>query len=56
MPSHDSTDQNYADIVVLEHELKSLSVMFSQADIFKIMGPNSAAYVGMGSRIGILEV
>ncbi len=50
-----STDQNYADIVVLEHELKSLSVMFSQADIFKIMGPNSAAYVGMGSQIGTLE-
>jgi imidazolonepropionase-like amidohydrolase len=50
-----STDQNYADIVVLEHELKSLSVMFSQADIIKIMGPNSAAYVGMGSQIGTLE-
>ncbi len=50
-----STDQNYADIVVLEHELKSYSVMFSQADIFKIMGPNSAAYVGMGSQIGTLE-
>ena len=29
--------------------------MFSQADIFKIMGPNSAAYVGMGSQIGTLE-
>ncbi len=50
-----STDQNYADIVVLEHELKSLSVMFSQADIIKIMGPNSAAYVGMSSQIGTLE-
>jgi imidazolonepropionase-like amidohydrolase len=50
-----STDQNYADIVVLEHELKSFSIMFSMADIFKIMGPNTAAYVGMGDQIGTLE-
>jgi imidazolonepropionase-like amidohydrolase len=51
-----STDQNYADKVVLEHELKSFSIMFSMADIFQIMGPNSAAYVGMGDKIGTLEV
>jgi imidazolonepropionase-like amidohydrolase len=50
-----STDQNYADIVVLEHELKSFSIMFSMADIFKIMGPNTATYVGMGDQIGTLE-
>jgi imidazolonepropionase-like amidohydrolase len=50
-----STDQNFADIVVLEHELKSFSIMFSMADIFKIMGPNSAAYVGMADQIGTLE-
>jgi imidazolonepropionase-like amidohydrolase len=50
-----STDQNYADTVVLEHELKSFSIMFSMADIFKIMGPNSAAYVGMADQIGTLE-
>lgn len=50
-----STDQNYADIVVLEHELKSFSIMFSMQDIFKIMGPNSAAYVGMADQIGTLE-
>ena len=50
-----STDQNYADLVVLEHELKSFSIMFSMHDIFQIMGPNTAAYVGMGDQIGTLE-
>ena len=50
-----STDQSYDDLVVLEHELKSYSITFSQADIFKIMGPNSAAYVGMADQIGTLE-
>ena len=50
-----STDQNYADILVLEHELKSFSIMFSMQDIFKIMGPNTAKYVGMGDQIGTLE-
>jgi imidazolonepropionase-like amidohydrolase len=50
-----STDQNYADLVVLEHELKSFSIVFSMADIHRIMGPNSAEYVGLGSQIGTLE-
>jgi imidazolonepropionase-like amidohydrolase len=50
-----STDQNYADIVVLEHELKSFSIMFSMQDIFQIMGPNTAQYVGMADQIGTLE-
>jgi imidazolonepropionase-like amidohydrolase len=50
-----STDQNAADLVVLEHELKSYSVMFSMADIHKIIGPNSARYVGMADQIGTLE-
>ena len=50
-----STDQNYADLVVLEHELKSFSLMFSMADIFRIIGPNAAEYVGMASQIGTIE-
>jgi imidazolonepropionase-like amidohydrolase len=50
-----STDQNYADIVVLEHELKSYSIVFSMQDIHRIMGPNSARYVGMADQIGTLE-
>lgn len=49
------TDQNYADLVVLEHELKSYSVMFSMADIIRIMGPNTAEYLHMSDQIGTLE-
>ncbi len=41
--------------MVLEQELKSLSIVFSMADIHRIMGPNSARYVGMDSQIGTLE-
>src|SRR5687768_2439660 len=50
-----STDQNFADLAVLEHELKSFSIVFSMADIHRIIGPNSARYVGMADRIGTLE-
>ena len=49
------TDQNYADVVVLEHELKSYSVMFSMQDIFRIIGPNTAEYLHMSDQIGTLE-
>jgi imidazolonepropionase-like amidohydrolase len=51
-----STDQNAADLVVLEHELKSYSIVFSMADIHRIIGPNAARYVGMADQIGTLEV
>jgi hypothetical protein len=58
-PNHNtisySTDQNAADLVVLEHELKSFSIVFSMADIHKIIGPNAARYVGMADQIGTLE-
>ena len=50
-----STDQNAADLVVLEHELKSFSIVFSMADIHRIIGPNAARFVGMGDQIGTLE-
>jgi hypothetical protein len=49
------TDQNYADVVVLEHELKSYSVMFSMADIIRIIGPNTAEYLHMSDKIGTIE-
>ena len=42
-------------LVVLEHELKSFSIVFSMQDIFRIMGPNSARFVGMEDQIGTLE-
>jgi imidazolonepropionase-like amidohydrolase len=50
-----STDQNATDLVVLEHELKSYAVMFSMADIHRIIGPNAARYVGLEGQIGTLE-
>jgi imidazolonepropionase-like amidohydrolase len=50
-----STDQNATDLVVLEHELKSYSIVFSMADIHRIIGPNAARYVGMADQIGTLE-
>src|SRR6185436_13993878 len=51
-----STDQNADDKVVLEHELKSFSLMFSMADIHRIIGPNAARFVGLADQIGTLEV
>ena len=51
-----STDQNAADLVVLEHELKSYSIVFSMADIHRIIGLNAARYVGMADQIGTLEM
>src|SRR5262245_39688634 len=50
-----STDQNADDVVVLEHELKSFSIVFSTADLLQIIGPNSARFVGMADQIGSLE-
>jgi len=50
-----STDQNGDDLVVLEHELKSFSIVFSMADIHRIIGPNAARFVGMADQIGTLE-
>ena len=49
------SDQNYPVKDVLEHELKSLAVMFSMQDIFRIIGPNTAAYLNMSDQIGTLE-
>ena len=51
-----STDQNFADLVVLEHELKSFSIVFSMADIHRIIGINSARFVGLQDQVGSLEV
>ena len=42
--------------MVLEHELKLFSIVFSMQDIFKIMGPNAAEFVDMSDQIGTLEV
>jgi imidazolonepropionase-like amidohydrolase len=49
------TDTNSEPLAGLEHELKSYSIVFSMQDIFKLMGPNTAAYIGMGDQLGTLE-
>jgi imidazolonepropionase-like amidohydrolase len=49
------TDTNYDAKAGLEHELKSLNLMFSMQDIIKLMGPNSASYIEMSDQLGTLE-
>jgi imidazolonepropionase-like amidohydrolase len=49
------TDTNYLPKAGLEHELKSLNLMFSMQDIVKLMGPNSASYIEMSDQLGTLE-
>ena len=48
------SDQNYPVKDVLEHELKSLNVMFSMQDIFRILGINTATWLGLQDKIGTL--
>ncbi len=49
------TDTNYDPKAGLEHELKSLNLMFSMQDIVKLMGPNTASYIEMSDSLGTLE-
>jgi len=49
------TDTGYAPKAGLEHELKSLNLMFSMQDIIKLLGPNTAAYIEMSDQLGTLE-
>lgn len=49
------TDTTYDALAGLEHELKSMNVVFSLQDMVKIMGPNTAAYLGMADQLGTLE-
>ena len=49
------TDTNYQARAGLEHELKSLNLMFSMQDIIKLMGPNTASYIEMSDQLGTLE-
>jgi hypothetical protein len=46
------SDQNYPVRDVLEHELKSLMVMFSMQDIVRILTINTATYLGLQNEIG----
>lgn len=49
------SDQNYPVKDVLEHQLKSLMVMFSAQDVLRILGPNTAAYLNLQDEVGTLE-
>ena len=49
------TDTNYDPRAGLEHELKTLNLMFSMQDIIKLMGANTASYIQMGDQLGTLE-
>ena len=49
------TDTTYDALAGLEHELKSMNVVFSMQDMIKIMGPNTASYLGMEKDLGTLE-
>jgi len=49
------TDTNYSPRAGLEHELKSLNLMFSMRDVVKLMGPNTASYIEMSDQLGTLE-
>src|SRR5262249_46235793 len=49
------TDTNYLPKAGLEHELKSLNLMFSMQDIVKLMGPNTASYIEMTDQLGTLK-
>ena len=40
---------------MLEHQLKSLMVMFSAQDVLRILAPNTAAYLNMQDEVGTLE-
>jgi imidazolonepropionase-like amidohydrolase len=49
------TDTGYLPKAGLEHELKSLNIMFSMRDIIKLMGPSTASYIEMSDQLGTLE-
>jgi imidazolonepropionase-like amidohydrolase len=49
------TDTGYDAVAGLEHELKSMNVVFSMQDMVKIMGPSTASYIQMADQLGTLE-
>lgn len=49
------TDTRYAPALTLNHELKSLYLVFSEEDILQIMGQNAAINIAMEDELGTLE-
>lgn len=50
------TDTTYHPRQGLAHELRTLNLMFSPQDLIKLMGPNTAAFIGRSRDLGTLEV
>ena len=48
-------DTTYDPRAGLSHELRSMNVVFSTQDLLRVMGPNTAAYLGMSDQLGTLE-
>jgi imidazolonepropionase-like amidohydrolase len=48
-------DTTYDPRAGLSQELRSMNVVFSTRDMVRIMGPNTAAYLGMADAIGTLQ-
>jgi imidazolonepropionase-like amidohydrolase len=49
------TDTNYHPLEGLEHELRTLNLMFSPQDLIKLLGPNTAAFLDRSQDLGTLE-
>jgi imidazolonepropionase-like amidohydrolase len=49
------TDTGYHPWEGLKHELSTLNLMFSELDIIRLMGPNTAAFINMSDELGSLE-
>jgi imidazolonepropionase-like amidohydrolase len=49
------TDTTYQATAALAQELRTLNLMFSPIDLVKIMGPNSAAFLGKSKDFGTIE-
>ena len=49
------TDTNYHPLEGLEHELRTLNLMFSPQDLITLLGPNTAAFLDRSQDLGTLE-
>ena len=49
------TDTNYLPVAGLSQELRVLNLMFSPVDMIKVLGPNSASWIGMSGDLGTIE-
>ena len=50
-----ATDTTFNAVAALAHELRGLQLVFSPADLIKIMGPNSAKFIDKEKDLGTLE-